>query len=251
MASSASHSIHIATRNPIYLVTGAKGGVGKSMLAMVLIDQLQLLGKNVLYFESDVTNPDVWMCLQRDPEKAPGETIDGVTAYTVRLGEEESWVDIVTAIDAHPGHAVVIGTASGTIELVQTHGHILRELLPELQRKLVTLWVIDEQRDSLSLLKEHLAVFPNQETHVIKNSKHGPNSFALYESSKLRASIESKGGLSITMPRLGLGVVSKLYSDRLSIPRALELLPIANRYLLTNFRNACGRALSPIFANDP
>jgi hypothetical protein len=246
MVSSASQEIHCATREPIYLVTGAKGGVGKSMLALVLIDQLLLLGKDVLYFESDVTNPDVWMCMQRDPENAPGETIDGVTAYTVRLGEEQSWVDIVTAIDTHPNHIVVIGTASGTIEQIQIHGHILRELLPELQRRLLTLWVIDEQRDSLTLLKEHLAVFPNQETHVIKNSKHGPNAFELYENSKLRTSIESKGGVSVTMPRLGLGVVSKLYSDRLSIPRALEVLPIANRYLLTNFRNACGRALGPL-----
>lgn len=246
MACSTPLDLHPTTREPIYLVAGSKGGVGKSMLALVAIDQLVLMGRQVLYFESDTNNADVWMCMQRDPEHAPGETIDGVTTYTVRLDEEQSWVDIVTAIDEHPDHTVVIGTASGTIEVIQKHGHILRELLPELQRKLVTLWVIDEQRDSINLLREHLAVFPNHDIHVIKNSKHGPGSFGLYDASKVRTSIESKGGLSITMPRLGLGVVTKLYSDRLAISRALEVLPMANRYLLTNFRNACGRALAPI-----
>jgi len=246
MACSTPLDLHPATREPIIIVVGSKGGVGKSMVALVAIDQLLLMGKRVVYFESDTSNADVWMCMQIDPENAPGQTIEGVTTYTVRLDEEQSWVDIVTAIDEHPDHAVVIGAASGTIEVIQKHGHILRELLPELQRKLISLWVIDEQRDSINLLREHIAVFPDHEVHVIKNSKHGPGSFGLYDASKVRASIESKGGLSITMPRLALGVVTKLYSDRLAISRALEVLPMANRYLLTNFRNACGRALAPI-----
>jgi hypothetical protein len=246
MACSVPRDINPATREPIYLITGSKGGVGKSMLVRVVMDQLLLAGKKVVYFESDTSNPDVWMSLLRDAEDPSGETIDGVVAYTVRLEEEQSWADIVTAIDEHPDHTVVIGTASRTSEGIQTHGHILRALLPELARKLVTLWVIDEQKDSIKLLKEHLSVFPDVETHVIKNSKHGPNSFGLYDGSKLRTSIESKGGLSIVMPRLGLGIVTKLYSDRLDIARALDVLPMANRYLLTNFRNACGKALAPI-----
>lgn len=246
MACTAPNDTDIADREPIILVAGSKGGVGKSMLAMVVNDQLLLAGKRVLYFESDTSNPDVWMCLQRDADDPSGETIEGVTAFTVRLEEEQAWADIVTTIEEHPDHVVVIGTASRTTEAVQEHGHILRELLPALGRRLVTLWVIDEQKDSIKLLKEHLAVFPNSAVHVVKNSKFGPNSFGIYDGSKVRASVEAKGGLSITMPRLGLGIVTKLYSDRLAISRALEVLPLANRYLLMNFRNACGRALAPI-----
>lgn len=242
----APHEVDPSLREPILLIAGSKGGVGKSMAARVAIDQLLLAKKEVLYFESDTSNPDVWMSLLCDPEDPAGETIEGVTAVTVRLEEEQSWADIVTTIDEHPDHVVVIGTASRTAEAVQTHGHILRELLPALGRRLVTLWVIDEQKDSIKLLKEHVAVFPNSEIHVIKNSKHGPDSFGIYESSKIRTTIEANGGLSITMPRLGLGIVTKMYSDRLTISRAIDILPLANRYLLTNFRNACGRAFAPI-----
>src|SRR3954470_7225809 len=99
---------------PVYLIAGSKGGVGKSMLALVVVDQLLLQGKRVLYFESDTSNADVWQCLERDAKRAPGEGIEGVTLYTVRLEEEESWADMVTAIEEHRDHVVVIGTASRT-----------------------------------------------------------------------------------------------------------------------------------------
>jgi hypothetical protein len=232
---------------PVYLIAGSKGGVGKSMLALVVVDQLLLQGKRVLYFESDTSNADVWQCLERDAKRAPGEGIEGVMLYTVRLEEEESWADMVTAIEEHRDHVVVIGTASRTTEAIRTHGHILRETLPGLERRLVTMWVIDEQRDSLNQLKDHLGVFPDNEIHVVKNSKEGPAAFGLYEESKLRITIEQeKRGRSVYMPRLSLGVRTKLYSDRMCISQALEALPTANAYLLKNFRRACGEMLAPI-----
>jgi len=232
---------------PVYLIAGSKGGVGKSMLALVVVDRLLLDGKRVLYFESDTSNADVWQCLERDPKKAPGEGIDGVTLYTVRLDEEESWADMVNAIEEHRDHVVVIGTASRMTEAIRTHGHILRETLPGLERRLVTLWVIDEQRDSLNQLRDHLAVFPDNEIHVVKNSKEGPNAFGLYEASKLRTIIETeKRGRSLYMPRLALSVRTKLYSHRMSISKALADLPTANAYLLSSFRRACGEMLAPI-----
>lgn len=232
---------------PVYLIAGGKGGVGKSMLALVVIDQLRLASKRVLYFESDTSNPDVWQCLEPDPKNAPGEGIEGVTLYTVRLEEEESWADMVNAIEEHRDHVVVIGTASRTTESIRTHGHILRETLPGLERKLVTLWVIDEQRDSLNQLRDHLTTFPDNEIHVIKNSKVGPDAFVLYDGSRLRSTVEQeKQGLSRYMPRLALSVVTKVYSDRMCFSKALTVLPTANRYLLANFRKACGEMLSPI-----
>jgi hypothetical protein len=241
-------SVRSAAAERVYLITGSKGGVGKSMLAHVLIDQLLLRDKRVLYVECDTANPDVWHCLQRDPDNAPGETVNGITAMTVRLEDEQSWADIVTALDDNPDHVGVIGGASRTTEAVVNHGHILRETLPELGRELVTLWVIDEQRDSLGPLQKHLAIFGDSPTHVVKNSPRGPEAFALYEGSKLRTAVESKGGSSLLMPRLGPAGVSALYSERLAIARALDVLPLANRYLMRNFRASCGCMLEPILA---
>ena len=72
-------------REAIYLVTGAKGGVGKSMLALVVIDQLRLSGRKVLYFESDTTNADVWLCMQRDPDDPGAGTIEGLKSAAASI----------------------------------------------------------------------------------------------------------------------------------------------------------------------
>ena len=43
--------------NTIYLVSGRKGGVGKSIVSMALVDYLQMLGVDVLLIETDNSNP--------------------------------------------------------------------------------------------------------------------------------------------------------------------------------------------------
>jgi hypothetical protein len=116
-----------------------------------------------------------------------------------------------------------------------------------IDRKVVTLWVVDEQRDAVMQLKDHLEVFPDSETHVIKNSKYGP-SFPYYEGSDVRAPIESRGDLSLLMPRLALCVVNSLYSERMAISQAMESLPIGNTVLSMQFRNACRAMLMPVLA---
>lgn len=248
MANCATLDLDAETKEPVYIIAGSKGGVGKSMLALVVIDQLRMQGKQVLYFETDTSNADVWLCLERDSANAPGEAIDGVVMYTIKIDEEDGWIEMINIIDSHKDHVVVIGTASRTTNAVRSYGGILRDTMPALQRKLVTLWVIDEQRDSMNQLKDHLSVFPDTVTHVVKNSKHGADAFGLYDESKLRVTIESKGGVSLVMPRLALCVVTSLYSDRLAISEALDVLPLGNKYALLNFRNACRRVLEPVLA---
>lgn len=230
---------------PVYLVAGGKGGVGKSMVALVLIDQLRLLGKSVLYFETDTANADVWFCLERDGKNAPGEPIDGVTMYTINIENGNSWAGMLQLIETHPDHVVVIGTASRTIDYVREYGYTLRETLPLIQRKLITLWVIDEQIDSVNQLKEHLEVFPESEIHVIKNSKHGSD-FPFYDGGEVHSAVTAKGGRSLLMPRLLLCVVNSLYSEKLAISQALDVLPTVNKVILVHFRNACGKMLQPI-----
>lgn len=247
MASPAALDLRAEALDPVYLVAGGKGGVGKSMLALVLIDQLLLLGKKVLYFETDTGNADVWFCLERDGENAPGVPIDGVTMHTVQIELPDAWGTMVTLIEAHRDHAVVIGTASRTGDCIRQNGDIFKIGLPMIDRKVVTLWVVDEQRDAVMQLKDHLEVFPDSETHVIKNSKYGP-SFPYYEGSDVRATIESRGGLSLLMPRLALCVVNSLYSERMAISQAMESLPIGNKVLLMQFRNGCRAMLMPLLA---
>ena len=73
-------------------------------------------------------------------------------------------------------------------------------MLPLIQRKLVTLWVIDEQMDSVNQIEPHLDVLSDSETHVSKNSEHGPD-FPFYEGGDVHVVATAKGGLSLLMPR--------------------------------------------------
>jgi Mrp family chromosome partitioning ATPase len=47
------------TRRRLYGVGGSKGGVGKSIVAMAVLDSLLERGEPVLLVECDTSNPDV------------------------------------------------------------------------------------------------------------------------------------------------------------------------------------------------
>ena len=49
---------------PIYLIGGSKGGVGKTLVTMAVVDYLEAQQAAVLLIESDTSNPDVWKAYQ-------------------------------------------------------------------------------------------------------------------------------------------------------------------------------------------
>lgn len=233
---------------PIYMVAGSKGGVGKSMLSLILLDLLLEQGKQILFVETDTSNPDVYRCLERDPDDSPGEAIDGVIMQTTKLEASNGWVDLVNSIGEHSDRVVVINTAARTNTAVKSFGKTLWKVLPELRRQLVTLWVINRQRDAMDQLEEHLQVFTDCQTHVIRNGYFGDESqFELYNKSKLRARIERSGGRSLVLPGLADRVADAIYSESCPISRALREMPIGNRAELSRWRDEAKLALADVW----
>ncbi len=234
---------------PIYMIAGSKGGVGKSIVSLVVIDLLLEAGKQLLFIETDTSNPDVWRCLERDPEAAPGEPIEGVVMHTARLEEPDGWIDIVNLADMHKDRVVVVNTAARTNDAVKKYGAILRDTVSELGRRLVTLWLINRQRDSMDQLREHLAVFPDAVVHVVRNGYFGEEAkFELYNNSKLRTSIEQKGGRSLTLPDLADRVADALYTESYAVSEALRHMPLGNRAELLRWRNQSKQVFGPVLA---
>lgn len=220
----------------IYLIGGSKGGVGKSLLTMATIDFLMERGESVLLVESDTSNPDVWKTYK-----------DSVDAELLNLDEADGWIQLVNACESKPDHVVVINTAARNNKGVSTYGETLSSTLAELQRKLVTLWVINRQRDSLELLKDFMQAIPNAEVHVVRNGYFGEESkFELYNGSKLRTTVEERGGKSLTFPDLADRVSDDLYSKRMSIAAARQDMPIGNRAELTRWRNEVRKMLETV-----
>lgn len=220
----------------IYLIGGSKGGVGKSMVTMALIDLLVSMGENVLLIESDTGNPDVWKTYKEEVET---ELID--------LDQADGWIELVNLCEGKPDAVVVINTAARNNLGVSAYGETLNSTLAELKRKLVTLWVINRQRDSLELLKGYMDAIPNAAVHVVRNGHAGEEKkFELYNTSKLRKDVEDRGGKSVTFPDLADRVSDDLYSKRLSIAKASKELPIGNRAELLRWRGEVKKVLEGV-----
>ena len=75
--------------------------------------------------------------------------------------------------------------------------------LEELGSRLVALWVINRQRDSAGLLKQFMSAIPRAEVRVVRNGYFGDEKkLELYNASKVRQTVEDRGGKSITLPEL-------------------------------------------------
>ena len=222
--------------NRLYIVGGSKGGVGKSFVSIGLIDTLQEQSKDILLIESDTSNPDVWKMYK-----------DEIKTELIDLDDANGWIDLVNVCDQHRDAVVVVNTAARNHKGVSAYGETLNNTLGELSRSLVTLWVINRQRDSLELLKEYMDALPNSAIHVVRNGYFGEErKFELYNGSKTRKAVEDKGGKSLTFPDLADRVSDDLYSKRLSIDAAMKELPLGNRAELTRWRHEARKMLREV-----
>ena len=221
----------MATKNPpIYMVGGSKGGVGKSFVTLALVDYLRRLDVNVVLVETDTANPDVMKAVH-----------DEIECASCDLDDVSGWIDFVNFCDTHRDAAVIVNTAARSQTGVAQYGGTLASALDDLAGRLVVLWVINRQRDSLELLLRLGATFlgatfPNAVTHVVRKGYFGPpEKFFLYQESNLRKTIEARGQ-SLDFPDLADRVADELRSQRLSIHKAAETMHIGERAELLRWR---------------
>lgn len=223
--------------NPVYMVSGSKGGVGKSIVSMALVHYLSVRGKRVLLIDADTANPDVG--------KAYGKIVE--TVY-VNLDEKEGWMDLVNRLGEQTDETVVINTPARNGEGVKLYGMLLTDSMQELGRRLVTLWVINSQRDSLQLLKEYLETVNTGTTFVLRNLYHGAErKFELYNGSKIRAAVEAQGK-SLNFPEVADRISDQLHSERLAIQKVIDVAPIGNRAEVNRWVKECATIFDEVIA---
>ncbi|WP_322074521.1 nucleotide-binding protein [Burkholderia cepacia] len=223
---------------PIYMVGGSKGGVGKSFVTLALVDYLQRTDINVVLVETDTSNPDVMKAVHAEIECA-----------SCNLDDVSGWIDFVNFCDTHRDAIVVVNTAARSQAGVERYGGTLASALDELARRLVVLWVINRQRDSLELLLKFGATFPNAITHVVRNGYFGsPDKFTLYRDSQLRNAVEAQGQ-SLDFPDLADRVADELRSQRLSVGKAAQTMHIGERAELLRWRAISGTMFAKLTAH--
>ena len=222
--------------NTIFLVGGGKGGVGKSLMSMALLDFLHTMGRRPFLVETDTSVPDVF--------KSYGDAIGG---EPVNLDEREGWIDLVNLVESRRESTFVINTGARNQTGISNFGRTLSKALPELDRALVVFWMIDRKRESLELLADFREAIPEAEVHVVRNMYLGAEKkFELYNGSKMRADIESRGGRSLNLPELADRVTDAMNKGRLTIERALGELSLGDRMELERWRDDCKAMLSEV-----
>jgi hypothetical protein len=220
----------------IWIVGGGKGGVGKSVVCVGVIDTLLASGERPVLIESDTSNPDVWKMYKKE-----------LGCELIDLDDADGWIDFINVCDSQRDAVVIVNTAARNNRGVAAYGETLSNTLPDLERKLVTLWVINRQRDSLELLSDYMASLSGSALHVVRNGYYGgEEKFELYNQSKLRTQIEGAGGKSLTFPDLADRVSDDLYSKRLSIDAAMKSLPLGNRAELARWRKEVHKCLGGV-----
>jgi len=223
----------------IFLVGGGKGGVGKSLMSMALLDFLQADGQEPFLVETDTSVPDVFKTYQ---EETAGELVN--------LDEREGWIELVNLVESRAESAIVINTGARNQTGVSNFGRTLSKALGELGRKLVVLWMIDRKRESLELLSDFMAAIPEAEVHVVRNLYLGSEKkFELFNGSKMKAGIEGKGSKSINLPELADRVTDAMNKGRMTIAKATGELSLGDRMELERWREECAAMLSQVVSD--
>lgn len=220
----------------LYFIGGSKGGVGKSILSMVLADFLtQYRNRKIILVESDTSNPDVGKTFTHN---------DDVEVLSLSLDNADGWIELVNYSEASD-RDIVINSAARSGEAVEKFGGTLIGSLEELHRQLVSFWVINRQRDSIELLKKYMDVVPG-ELHIVRNTFYGePQKFELFNNSKTKIEAEKRGA-TINLPDLADRVTDDLYSKRLSIVKAVETMPLGNKAELKRWRSIAWKMFDDI-----
>jgi len=198
-----------------------------------LLDYFEMRSRKVSLVETDTANPDVGKAYQKD-----------VKSFSlVNLDENEGWLDLLDIVDASKDDEVVVNTAARNNEGVSRYGSMFDEKLNEFGWPFISLFLINQQRDSCEMLTDYMNVVTHGRIHVVRNQFFGiaPSLFELYDNSPLRKSIEAKQGLSLYLPQLATRVTNLVQSSRLTLERAWQTATLGSRAEIERWRRDCAQ----------
>ena len=178
------------------LVTGDKGGVGKSSFARGLLDVYQHLGINCRAYDSDRRNAQLYRHYQRSPS--------GVAEIDITTkGEADA---LLNDLEAHPANVVLVDMPAGAGEWFEDLEADLNliESVAELCYRLTLVSVVSRVKDSINALRLLMDYCDHTVDYVVvKNLYFGEASkFARFDASKTREHLLKLSGIEIIMPDL-------------------------------------------------
>ena len=220
----------------IFLVTGSKHGVGRSILSMALLNHLKQAGQKPFFIETDTAASAVWWAYE-----------NAVQGRAVSTDASDGWSTVKQLCDS-AATATVINARMKNEADVRQLADTVKQILGNQRRKLIVFCVVDREWDSLTLLDtlaEALLEHHNVQIHIVRNIFWGAETeFSAYNKSNLKKQVEYTGGKSLNLPDVANRVVVAMKEDRTSIRAAIRELPFGSRVELLRWQGECRQMLS-------
>jgi hypothetical protein len=208
-------------KDTIFYVGGGKGGVGKSMVSLTLVQfLLDKYGneKTVHLIETDESNPDV------------GRIYKGkIPIKNVILDEnEKGWIVMVDLIERSRDTLFVVNSAARSNMGIRKNGANLAAVLEsgKIPYDFVTFWPMNRQKDSIVLLEDYLRYVSCGSVYPVLNNYFGDaDEFTLYEKRlNESASLQNRITKTLSFPALADIIADDFYTGGKTIPETVGCL---------------------------
>lgn len=185
------------------MVMGAKGGVGKSLFSIALIE---IFGNEKVYvIDTDKSNPDVY-------KVASGK----LECVAIELTDIDGYSLLCSEIADHKDDDIIINTRAANDDSVAANWDILLDASSELKKPITVWWIVNAHIDSVVLLKKFFDQYKNYEItiNVVLNRHFGKLENFNYLTSNTAKAMEERGAKLITISQLSTSVENAIYKDR-------------------------------------
>jgi hypothetical protein len=204
----------------LHIADGAKGGVGKSQTALILINYLSINDQPIIVFETDTQIPDVARCC----EKGKSTTKRNITLYKSDLRSDDGWQSMLEtlqelATEEETKNANVVMSLPGADLDVKHYTDLLKMLTEGLDINIWDWFVLNTQKDSVDLLKQSLKngfASIAKKKIAVKNGMFGnADAFVAFDSDSTK--VASKMDKTFYMPGLSAIAATRLRAEKCTI----------------------------------
>lgn len=212
----------------VIFIGGSKGGVGKSLMAMIILYYFISNGEKPILIETDTDNPDVLKSYSTKGDN--GFVGKDCYVYICNLDNENGWEKLFDIVNDNPGRPIIVNSAARNSVALANFGDTLNQI-----REFKTIWLINDQADSLNLLMRYMNTV-HQPISIVKNGFFGlEDNFNAFDGSKA-----ARAGLqSVYLPKATDAIISAIYTGRHSLSEVVneDVLTFGQRILARSWLN--------------
>lgn len=170
------------SKKTLYLSHGDKGGCGKSVLSMLMVEHLLASGKAVHLVESDPSQPDLAKRYVNDPD-----VVNGFLSLNQAGDSENAISKFNTWLELNGGDSVVVNLPAGASETLDNLGDLLADTCAALGYRLIVTYSLEKNGMAADMLAGSLNcgvmsfAAPENRFVVFPAFKGEPHDFAWFE----------------------------------------------------------------------